>query len=100
MAVALGVYEPPTLPAAGALLAVMVLAVVPVAAAGDAEIKVNPATISADVAPSARIAVSVDRPAAFSVFLFITNLHSHTSKMISNNSKSLARDCEWLVRRR
>jgi hypothetical protein len=69
---ALGVYEPPTLPAAGALLAVMVFAVVPVAIAGDAEKNAKPATTRADVDPSASIADSVDRPTAFFLFLFVT----------------------------
>src|ERR1019366_8301561 len=53
VAVALGVYDPPTLPAAGAVLAVMVFAVVPAAAAGDAEMNVKPARNRTDVAPSA-----------------------------------------------
>jgi len=68
VAVALGVYEPPTLPAAGTVLAVMVLAVVPAAEAGDAEINVKPARTRTDVAPSAsaerieRMALMLSKP--------------------------------------
>jgi hypothetical protein len=71
VAVALGVYDPPTLPAAGALLAVMVLAVVPAAEAGDAEIDVKPARTRTDVAPSAN-AERIERMAPLLFKRFMT----------------------------
>jgi hypothetical protein len=84
VAVALGEYEPPALPATGALLAVMVLAFVPAAAA----------TLTALTAsPMLRAAATAIRPNAFVLFLNIVLPSPHSFKMILNNTKSLVLSC-------
>jgi hypothetical protein len=61
VAVALGVYEPLALPAAGAVLAVMVLDVDPAAKAADEGRNVKPATSNTDAAPRANILANIVR---------------------------------------
>jgi hypothetical protein len=61
VAVALGVYEPLALPAAGAVLALMVLDVDPAAKAADEGRNVKPTTSNIDVAPRANILANIVR---------------------------------------
>jgi hypothetical protein len=84
VAAALGEYEPPALPATGALLAVIVLAFVPTAEA----------TLTALTAsPMLRTAATATRPNAFVLFLNIVLPSTHSFKMILNNTKSLVLSC-------